>query len=77
MKAALVLALLLPASDPESSVLAWSGTVWSQPADNAATQDTEIGVPGNLNPNAGRITATAYGNADPQSNWQFAAKIRF
>ena len=77
MKAALVLALLLPGSDREPSVLAWSGTVWCQTTDNAATQDSEIGVPGKLNPNAGRITATAYGNADPQRNWQFAAKIRF
>jgi hypothetical protein len=34
-------------------------------------------VPGNLNSNARRITSTAYGNADPQRNFQFAAKIRF
>jgi hypothetical protein len=34
-------------------------------------------VPGNQNSNAGRITSTAYGNADPQRNFQFAAKIRF
>jgi hypothetical protein len=34
-------------------------------------------VPGNLNSNAGRITSTAYGNADPQRTFQVAAKIRF
>jgi hypothetical protein len=44
---------------------------------NLGNPDSEIGVPGNLNPNAGRITSTAYGNADPQRNFQFAAKIRF
>jgi hypothetical protein len=44
---------------------------------NLGNPDSEIGVPGNLNPNAGRITSTAYGNADPQRNWQFAAKFTF
>ena len=44
---------------------------------NLGNPDSEIGVPGNLNPNAGRITSTAFGNADPQRNWQFAAKFRF
>ncbi len=44
---------------------------------NLGNPDGEIGVPGNLNANAGRITSTAYGNADPQRNFQFAAKIRF
>ncbi len=44
---------------------------------NLGNPDSEIGVPGNLNPNAGRITSTAYGNADPQRNCQFAAKFRF
>jgi hypothetical protein len=44
---------------------------------NLGNPDSEIGVPGNLNSNAGRITSTAYGNADPQRNFQFAAKIRF
>ena len=29
------------------------------------------------NTDAGRITSTAFGNADPQRNFQFAAKIRF
>jgi len=44
---------------------------------NLGNPDSEVGVPGSLNSNAGRITATAYGNADPQRNFQFAAKIRF
>ena len=37
----------------------------------------EIGVPGNHNANAGRITSTAYGGTDPQRNFQFALKYRF
>ena len=44
---------------------------------NLGQPDSEIGVPGNLNSNAGRITSTAYGNADPQRNWQFAVKVTF
>jgi Carboxypeptidase regulatory-like domain/TonB dependent receptor-like, beta-barrel len=44
---------------------------------NLGNPNAEIGVPGNLNTDAGRITSTAYGNADPQRNFQFAAKIRF
>ena len=44
---------------------------------NLGNPDGQIGVPGNNNSNAGRITSTAYGNADPQRNFQFAAKIRF
>ena len=44
---------------------------------NLGLPDSEIGVPGNLNSNAGRITSTAYGNADPQRNWQFAVKVTF
>jgi hypothetical protein len=44
---------------------------------NLGNPNSEIGVPGNDNPNAGRITSTAFGNADPQRNFQFAAKIRF
>jgi hypothetical protein len=35
------------------------------------------GDPGNNNPEAGRINSTAYGNADPQRNFQFAVKVRF
>ena len=44
---------------------------------NLGNPDAEIGVPGNLNANAGRITSTAYGNADPQRNLQFGVKFRF
>jgi outer membrane receptor protein involved in Fe transport len=44
---------------------------------NLGNPDSEVGVPGNPNPNAGRITSTAYFNADPQRNLQFAAKFRF
>ncbi|HEU4939776.1 MAG TPA: hypothetical protein VFT39_25175 [Vicinamibacterales bacterium] len=39
--------------------------------------DTEVGVPGNPNTNAGRINSTAYGNADPQRQFQFGLKYRF
>jgi hypothetical protein len=44
---------------------------------NLANPDAEIGVPGNANANAGRITSTAYGGADPQRNFQFALKFNF
>jgi hypothetical protein len=44
---------------------------------NLGNPDSTIGVPGNLNANAGRITSTAYGNTDPQRNFQFALKYRF
>ena len=44
---------------------------------NLGNPDSTIGVPGNPNPNAGRITSTAYGNSDPQRNFQFALKYRF
>ncbi len=44
---------------------------------NLGNPDSEIGVPGNPNPNAGRINSTAYFNLDPQRNWQFAVKVRF
>jgi len=44
---------------------------------NLGNPNSEVGVPGNDNPAAGRITSTAYGNADPQRNFQFAAKFRF
>jgi len=44
---------------------------------NLGDPDATIGVPGNLNANAGRITSTAYGNTDPQRNFQFALKYRF
>ena len=44
---------------------------------NLGNPDSEVGVPGNLNTNAGRINSTAYFNADPQRNWQFAVKFTF
>ena len=44
---------------------------------NLGNPNAEIGVPGNNNTDAGRITSTAYFNGDPQRNFQFAAKIRF
>jgi hypothetical protein len=44
---------------------------------NLGNPDAEIGVPGNNNPNAGRITSTAYSGADPQRNFQFAVKYIF
>jgi len=44
---------------------------------NLGQPDADIGVPGNLNPNAGRITSSAYGNSDPQRNFQFALKFKF
>ncbi len=44
---------------------------------NLGNPDSEIGVPGNNNTNAGRINSTAYFNGDPQRNFQFAAKFTF
>jgi hypothetical protein len=44
---------------------------------NLGNPDSEIGVPGNDNPNAGRINSTAFGNADPQRNVQFGVKFSF
>jgi hypothetical protein len=44
---------------------------------NLGNPDSEIGVPGNDNPNAGKITSTAYGGTDPMRNWQFAFKYIF
>jgi len=44
---------------------------------NLGNPDSEIGVPGNNNANAGRITSTAYGGVDPQRNFQFALKFVF
>jgi Carboxypeptidase regulatory-like domain len=41
---------------------------------NLGQPDSTIGVPGNDNANAGRITSTAYGGTDPMRNWQFALK---
>jgi TonB dependent receptor-like, beta-barrel len=44
---------------------------------NLGNPDSEIGVPGNNNLNAGRITSTAFGGTDPQRNFQFALKFIF
>jgi Carboxypeptidase regulatory-like domain/TonB dependent receptor len=44
---------------------------------NLGNPDAEVGVPGNPNPNAGRITSTAFGGNDLQRNFQFALKLRF
>jgi len=44
---------------------------------NLGNPNGEVGVPGNNNTDAGRITSTAFGNADPQRNFQFAAKFKF
>ena len=45
--------------------------------ENLDNPDSTIGVPGNPNPNAGRITSTAYGGQDPMRNFQFAIKYVF
>ena len=42
---------------------------------NLANPDSTIGVPGDNNANAGRITSTAAGGTDPQRNFQFAVKL--
>jgi hypothetical protein len=44
---------------------------------NLGNPDSEVGVPGNNNTNAGRINSTAYGNADLQRNFQFALRFMF
>jgi hypothetical protein len=44
---------------------------------NLGNPDAEVGVPGNPNPNAGRITQTAFFNSDPMRNFQFGLKFRF
>ncbi|MGH9346484.1 MAG: TonB-dependent receptor, partial [Vicinamibacterales bacterium] len=44
---------------------------------NLGNPDSEIGVPGNPNPNAGRINGTAFGGLDPMRNFQFAVRFRF
>jgi hypothetical protein len=44
---------------------------------NLGNPNSEVGVPGNNNSDAGRINSTAYGNADPQRNFQFAVKFTF
>jgi len=42
---------------------------------NWGNPDGTVGVPGNNNSNAGRITSNAYGGSDPMRNLQFALKI--
>jgi len=44
---------------------------------NLANPDSEIGVPGNPRPNAGRITSTAGGGTDPMRNFQFGVRFSF
>ena len=44
---------------------------------NLANPDTEIGIPGNPRPNAGRITSTAFGGQDPLRNFQFGLRFIF
>ena len=44
---------------------------------NLGNPDTEVGTVTSARPNAGRISSTAYGGADPQRNIQFAAKFSF
>ncbi|MGH9329799.1 MAG: hypothetical protein ACRD09_05095, partial [Vicinamibacterales bacterium] len=44
---------------------------------NLGNPDSEIGAPGEARPNAGRINSTAYFNADPMRNFQFAVKFSF
>jgi hypothetical protein len=44
---------------------------------NLWNPDAEVGIPGNANPNAGRINSTAYGNADPQRFIQFGLRVQF
>jgi hypothetical protein len=44
---------------------------------NLGNPDSEVGVPGNPNTNAGRINSTAYGNADPLRQFQFGLKYKF
>ena len=44
---------------------------------NLGNPDSEVGTLTSARPNAGRISSTAFGGADPQRNLQFAAKFRF
>jgi hypothetical protein len=44
---------------------------------NLANPDSEVGVPGTPNTNAGRINGTAFGGSDPMRNFQFALKFSF
>jgi len=44
---------------------------------NLDLPDSEIGTPTDPRPNAGRISNTANGGADPQRNLQFAVRLSF
>jgi hypothetical protein len=44
---------------------------------NLGNPDSEVGTVTSPRPNAGRISSTAFGGADPQRNLQFAVKFRF
>jgi hypothetical protein len=44
---------------------------------NLGQPDSTVGVPGNPNNHAGVIDSTAYGNSDPQRNFQFGLKFLF
>ena len=44
---------------------------------NLGNPDSEIGVPGDPRPNAGRINNTAYFGSDPQRNLQFGMRLQF
>jgi hypothetical protein len=44
---------------------------------NLGNPDSEVGVPGNVNPGAGLITSTAYGGTDPQRNLQFSIRLTY
>ena len=44
---------------------------------NLGLPDREVGVPGNDNPDAGRISETANFNRDPQRNLQFGVRLVF
>jgi outer membrane receptor protein involved in Fe transport len=44
---------------------------------NLGLPDPVLGVPGNDNPNAGRISSTANFNRDPQRNLQFGVRLSF
>jgi len=44
---------------------------------NLGQPDSEVGIPGNPNANAGRITSTAYNGSDPMRNVQFGLRFQF
>ncbi|MEE8218553.1 MAG: hypothetical protein V3S03_06265, partial [Vicinamibacteria bacterium] len=46
---------------------------------NLGQPDSQLGVPGNLNPGAGFITSTAFqsGGINPQRNLQFGLRLQF